>query len=206
MAGNRPFQAVRRVAAFVLLGFGGAGVLKDYVVDVCPISGNSMSPTLSASANETGARDWIAWKMWRPSHDLKIGDIVLFTCPLRPEATVVKRIIALGGDTVMLDPRRRPGYGHDQIKPEMLADALRWDTYPDHKLIVPYGHVWVEGDNWRASRDSNYYGPVSKGLILGRAWTALFPANISFTKPWEGYQSSTKVIKGREDLPEVWLD
>lgn len=34
-------------------------------------------------------------------------------------------------------------------------------------LTVPYGHLWVEGDNAPQSVDSNSYGPVSLSLVSG---------------------------------------
>ena len=33
--------------------------------------------------------------------------------------------------------------------------------YRRRYVVVPKGHLWVEGDNTRSSQDSNFYGPVS---------------------------------------------
>ena len=54
---------------------------------------------------------------------------------------VIKRVIALEGDTVITK-----------------------SPYPFPKETVPVGHVWVEGEHpegTRHSNDSNLYGPVS---------------------------------------------
>jgi len=64
------------------------------------------------------------------------------------------------------------------------------------RAVVPEGHVWVEGDNWRESRDSNWYGPISKSLILGKAKAVVLPVERFGMKPWEQYKSRTKVIPG----------
>ena len=37
----------------------------------------------------------------------------------------------------------------------------RTRNYKTSYVTIPRGHVWVEGDNERASQDSNFYGPVS---------------------------------------------
>lgn len=37
----------------------------------------------------------------------------------------------------------------------------RTRNYKTRYVTVPKGHIWVEGDNERASQDSNFYGPVS---------------------------------------------
>lgn len=40
---------------------------------------------------------------------------------------------------------------------------------------VPSGSVWLEGDAWRMSRDSNDFGPVSQSLLNGRVWGVVWP-------------------------------
>lgn len=197
----------RRITGYAFWGLASAIVLKDHVVDVTPINGASMNPSLSRNVHETGQRDLVAWRMWQPTKDLERGDLVLFACPSNPDLSVVKRVVATGGDVVTLDPKRRPGQGNplDELRPEDLAAAQRWNSWRG-KLTVPFGHVWVEGDNWRVTRDSNDYGPISKSLIIGKAWMAVWPPRISLTKPWEAYTSKTQVKHGSEVVPEFWSD
>lgn len=42
-------------------------------------------------------------------------------------------------------------------------------------LQIPYGHVWLEGDNRNNSTDSRVYGPVPHGLLRGRALCKILP-------------------------------
>ena len=65
--------------------------------------------------------------------------------------------------------------------------------------MVPKGHVWVEGDNWRKSRDSNFYGPISKRLILGKAVAVVRPWKRFWLQPWDEYESRTKVLPAQID-------
>uniref|UniRef100_A0A7N6B8I3 Peptidase S26 domain-containing protein n=1 Tax=Anabas testudineus TaxID=64144 RepID=A0A7N6B8I3_ANATE len=42
-------------------------------------------------------------------------------------------------------------------------------------VVVPKGHVWLEGDNLRNSTDSRSYGPIPYALIRGRVCLKLWP-------------------------------
>lgn len=170
-----------------------------------------MAPTLSPTYHTTGATDVLAWRKFRPTENLQRGDIVMYQSPFRAEGSAVKRVIALGGDTVVLDRKRRPGVDEDgQPKPSERTAMKGWDAMAP-RVKVPYGHVWLEGDNWQASSDSNYVGPVSRSLIVGRAMRCVWPPE-RWGRPWdvEGKQKKawgrTKVIKGRETVPVEWED
>jgi inner membrane protease subunit 2 len=71
--------------------------------------------------------------------------------PNDPNKITVKRIVGLEGDVVKTKP-----------------------PYPYQHVIVPEGHVWVEGDG-ELSKDSNYYGPISARLITGKITHILSP-------------------------------
>lgn len=77
--------------------------------------------------------------------------------PTDPDKIVVKRVVGLEGDRII--PKPVVTWGTDGPTRKVL--------YPVG-MVVPEGHVWVEGDNRDRSRDSNYYGPVSAGLVTGR--------------------------------------
>jgi len=165
--------------------------LNDKVLEVTRIDGESMSPTLSRDFHTTGDGDYLLWRKWNPTAHIRRGDVVHFGSPVRPEANAVKRVVALEGDTVLLDPRRRPRRERDGAD---LPESRSWDQWPGRRATVPEGHVWVEGDNWRNSSDSNYYGPISKSLILGKAVAVVLPWKSFGEKPWEGFQGRTRVV------------
>lgn len=48
-------------------------------------------------------------------------------------------------------------------------------TFRNKMILVPRGHVWLEGDNSENSIDSRTYGPVPMGLIQSRAVLRLYP-------------------------------
>jgi inner membrane protease subunit 1 len=44
----------------------------------------------------------------------------------------------------------------------------RFDDSRQGTVVVPKGHVWVEGDNPTCSVDSRHFGAVPLALVLGR--------------------------------------
>ena len=192
---QRAFHAYRGALSAIVIGFfwGATGsiFINDNVVEYRFIEGESMAPTLSPKYKETGGGDWILLRKWNATKNLQRGDLVHFMNPHKPEALAVKRVIALEGDIVLLDPKRRPS-AKDGREP---VAARAWDEWKG-RAEVPQGHVWVEGDDWRKSNDSNWYGPISKSLIEGRALTMLRPLDKLGTKPWEEFKSRTKVLEG----------
>jgi signal peptidase I len=91
-----------------------------------------------------------------PGSDLRRGQIVVFRTPLDPNKIAVKRIVGIPGDRV----QPLPGYGGG-----------------DGPVVVQYNHIWVEGDvdNREKSMDSNWYGPISQHLVLGKVVLLLEP-------------------------------
>lgn len=183
---------------YLFISVSGWILLKDALLDATLVTGQSMAPTLSPLFGSTGAADCILWWKHLPTRNLRRGDVVLFCTPHKAEGKAVKRVVALGGDTVRLDPKRRPA---DAQNGRPSDAGKRWDImFAQHggKVEIPQGHVWVEGDNWRLSHDSNSFGPISRSLITGKAVSILLPWRQFGQTPWNGWKSRTKVIHGHE--------
>ncbi|GFY41695.1 mitochondrial inner membrane protease subunit 2 [Trichonephila inaurata madagascariensis] len=73
-----------------------------------------------------------------------------FLCPQDPDQKLIKRVIAVEGETIRASDKRR-------------------------FVSVPMGHCWVEGDHVTHSMDSNFFGPVSVGLIFAKASHIVWP-------------------------------
>lgn len=122
--------------------------------------------------------------MWNPYKNLKRGMVVAFWSPHNPELLAVKRIVAVEGDRVKTRGR-----------------------YPFVYEDVPVGHVWVEGDNsekmGEESYDSNFYGPVSKSLIVGRVVGVVWPLGRRGWIRWEDWKGSERVMEGVNKVEKV---
>ena len=114
--------------------------------------------------------------------DPEPGDIVTFQDPEIPGRVLIKRCIAVGGQTVDLVDGRVvvDGVALDEpytrgLPSEPLKTALGVEvSYP---YTVPEGHLWVMGDNRTNSNDSRYFGAVDEDTLTGRAALVYWPFN-----------------------------
>lgn len=205
--------------------------VRDHYVELQHVRGSSMAPTLSPDAHETGREDYVIVRPYLErsrrqkeepgsGRGIERGDVVTFWKPHKPSEMGIKRVVAIEGDTVY--PAR--GYALDgasrasrmQGFPDGFADDDADSVVPTSqqqepgKVVVPYGHVWIEGDNWRKSLDSNDFGPISKGLIQGKAvkvwrdWFGLMDVGDERKTRESGMRS--RVVKGRSEIPAVFLE
>lgn len=155
-------------ALLVALAFVLAQGIKSFVVQPFVIPSGSMLPTI-----QLGDRVIAEKLTYRFSHPPKPGEIVVFANPQGYPPILIKRVVALGGQTVDLKDGRvyvdgtlvDEPYTHGQPT-QPLNPAY---TYP---FEVPDGSVWLMGDNRTNSGDSREIGPVALSAIKGRAmWT-----------------------------------
>ena len=154
--------AVALTVAFLVRGF----VLAHFVVD-----GSSMDSTLT-----TGDRVFVNKLSYR-LHDPRRGDVVvLHQITGRSERDLIKRVIALPGETIemtdcdvridgrlLLEP---------YLDPEVVSSTCGGDFDP---VTVPDDHVFVMGDNRSGSQDSRAIGPIAEDALVGRAFVVFWP-------------------------------
>ncbi len=108
------------------------------------------------------------------------GDIVVFVYPVDPTKDFIKRLIAVGGETVQIKD------GSIYINGNIITDPRIKRTYYYNRgdygaegeiVHVPPGYVFVMGDNSGSSYDSRYWGFVPETSIIGRADIIFWPLN-----------------------------
>ncbi|XP_051151936.1 mitochondrial inner membrane protease subunit 1 isoform X2 [Andrographis paniculata] len=144
-------KEVVRISTSLAQLFSLVHVLDTYVIRQTVVYGPSMLPTLNFTGDVLLVEK-LSFLLGR----IGPGDIVLLRSPENPRKFITKRILGMEGDTVtfLVDP------GH--------SDRT-------HSLVVPKGHVWIQGDNIYSSKDSRNFGPVPYGLIVGRAYFRVWP-------------------------------
>lgn len=109
------------------------------------------------------------------------GDIVTFEDPEVEGRTLIKRVIATGGQTVDLQDGKVVVDG--EVLDEPYTNGKRSDplssTAPGVSISYPYtvpdGYIWVMGDNRTNSQDSRYFGAVPVSSVTGRAAVVYWP-------------------------------
>ncbi|MDH4139992.1 MAG: signal peptidase I [Coriobacteriia bacterium] len=154
----------------VALAFALAQGIKAFVVQPFVIPTGSMEPTIM-----TGDRV-LAEKISYRFHDPRQGDIVVFDDPTGRHPQLIKRVVAISGQTVDIKDGTVYVDGHPLQEPYLhgLSTEPGGDSI-EYPFTVPDGDIWVMGDNRPNSGDSRYLGPQPVSSVKGRAFAVYWP-------------------------------
>ncbi len=152
----------------VLLAVGIAFLVRTYVVQPYQVPTSSMAPTI-----EIGDQV-IASKFIFYLEDPEPGDVVVFDDPTGSVDTLIKRVIAVGGQTVDLVDGRVVVDGVPLDEP-YVHDRPSEPQVLEMPYTVPEGHVWLMGDNRTNSMDARTFGPVPIESVHGEAFVIYWP-------------------------------
>lgn len=184
-------------------------LIRTFLFEAYRIPSGSMIPTLLVG-------DWLfvnklAYGPNIPFTDINLpgytepkrGDVVVFKSPPQldqpwdPNPTLVKRLVAVAGDTVHMrgglfhlngvpqpqpdamreNPRRDGSFGdplfqwqkQHEIRGSRIGDPPAMSTLDDWgPLVVPDGYLFMLGDNRYDSKDGRYWGIVPRDNVRGR--------------------------------------
>lgn len=196
----------------VLFAFVIAVLIKTFLVQAFFIPSSSMAPTLHVRDRVLVEKVTYLWD--EPSR----GDVVVFArsvfgrkppelpwhedvrtllrellgLPTGKEEDYIKRVVAVGGDSVRYEGRPRTLYVNGEKVEEgylkrsidrssgtlTVSDCSRLGMEAeDGGCRVPAGMVFVMGDNRTNSADSRDIGPVKEDKIVGRGFVIIWPFN-----------------------------
>ncbi len=146
-------------------------LLKTFVYQVYNIPSGSMEETIMTN-------DMVfAEKISFYSRDPEPGDIITFkSVDSAEQKTLIKRVIAVGGQTVELVDGKVVVDGVELDEPYVQGSSYPLVssvvTYP---YTVPEGSVWVMGDNREHSSDSRAFGAIPLENVLENAVFIYWP-------------------------------
>jgi signal peptidase I len=166
-----------------------------YAVKPYRIPSGSMEPTL-----DVGERVLVQRITHRLGSSPEVGDIVVFhpptgadgfpavcgvqrvanrACttptPKPSDQTFIKRVVAVGGDTVMVRDGIAWRNGREQPAPFAAPCAGGDGCDMTTPIRIPRGSVFLMGDNRGNSDDSRFWGPVPVKWVIGEAFATYWP-------------------------------
>jgi signal peptidase I len=165
-------RTVIETALLVVVALILAGLARAFVFQTFWIPSSSMVPTLGVNDRVLVQKALFNW------HDVREGNIVVFDhppldhCPGPANSDLVKRVIALPGQTIYSSGNNI--YINGRLLPEPflppndpLGPPIPHAT-SQHPYRVPAGEFYVLGDNRAISCDSRYWGPIKGSSIVGK--------------------------------------
>ena len=156
-------------------------VIFTFGIRLIGVNGHSMVPTLQD-------KDRLLVLNSTFYDDYKYGDIVVLTKETFLSAPIVKRVIAVEGQTVDIDFASGSVYVDGKLLNEPYINELTLTTDgTEFPLTVPEGSIFVMGDNRNHSNDSrdSRLGTVDTRYVIGKAVFLAFPGPDQITEERE---------------------
>jgi signal peptidase I len=136
-----------------------------FVAQATRVDGPSMLPGLHT--NQRLVVEKVSYRLHPPHR----GDVVVLRLPHNPAELLIKRVIALAGDTIEIRD------GTVLVDGQVLTESYVAESTNGvmASRLVPEDSVFVMGDNRGQSNDSRSFGPVSVSSVVGRAFVSYWP-------------------------------
>ena len=157
------------------------------------VNGEDMSPSITEG-------DWV---FMLPAGIPLPGEVVRITDPLDQKRTILRRVLAIGGQSITIDEgqirvnkRRLRASAMGDMGPHLVTSETLWAKRPatgaswltraiaeppsqwtSKTVDVPDGHVFLMADNRDGPLDSRWWGPVPQSAITGIIRVRLGPAH-----------------------------
>lgn len=164
--GSEAIEWIKSIGLAVII----AMFIKTFIFNTTYVLGNSMYPTLHEK--DRLFANIVPLYFGGPSR----GDVVLLDAPDAPKKKYIKRVVAIEGDEISIIDGKVYLNG-EELKEDYIEENSYTHTYEVNTWKIKDGDVFVLGDNREegASKDSRYFGPVSKKTLKGIAKYRFFP-------------------------------
>lgn len=160
------YDAIESVKGAVIVVF----LIFAFVFRAVGVDGDSMYPTLKDG-------DWVA--VSGVTANIENGDIIVSTQPWERNVPIIKRVIAVGGDTVYIDFNSNAVYVNgEKLDEPYIAELTRVSYDVEFPITVDEGKLFVMGDNRNVSLDSrsSKIGFIDERYVLGKVLFRIYPS------------------------------
>ena len=176
---------VRELIESALIALVMALFVRTFFVQAFKIPTGSMQPTLMVG--DRILVDKVTFGVPIPFTDWRLprirapqrGDMVVFRAIDDPRRDFIKRLAAVGGDTLEIKEMRVWVNGRPLSSPPVFRQITYYNRgeygAPGRPIRVPPGYYFFLGDNSASSRDSRYWGFLPEAKVIGRAFCIYWP-------------------------------
>ena len=176
---RRSFQEYSEAFAVALIL---AILVRAFSFQAFEIPSGSMEPTLLVGDHILvnkfiyGVRIPFTDKRWPMLREPRRGDVIVFVYPVDRSKDFIKRVVAVGGDTVEIIDKKVIINGMEvaDSHAHFYSNAIypRYENPRDNMgpIKVPHDRLFVMGDNRDHSYDSRFWGFVPLRNVVGEAF------------------------------------
>lgn len=155
-------ETIYDIASILLTAVIAVGIIFTFFFKISVVSGQSMENTLHNGDN-------LIISSITP--EVNYGDVVVISQPNGYENVLIKRVIAVGGQTVEFDHKTGKTIVDGKVLDEpYIKEKAKYTYGMTHKYVVPQGKIFVMGDNRNHSADSRdvMVGLIDEDYVMGK--------------------------------------
>ncbi len=169
--GSKTKKVVREIQGYAIAIISAvivAVLTRVFIIEPFIVPTPSMEPTLIV--DDKVIINKLAYKFT----DVKRGDIIAFHSNTEDDKELVKRAIAVEGDTVMLTSEGEVFVNGEKAEEDYLPVGMTL-SYLNQELTLGKNEIFVMGDNRKNSFDSRYFGTIPEDDVFGKFLIIYWP-------------------------------
>ncbi len=159
---NKSIESVYDFAGIIVTALISVCVIFTFFFKISTVVGESMENTLLDGDNVI---------ISAVNSDIEYGDVVVISQPNFYEKVLIKRVIAVGGQTVSFDPiTGNVVVDGKQLVEPYIKENMEFTYSMTKTYTVPEGKLFVMGDNrnWSADSRDMYIGMIDERYVVGK--------------------------------------